>query len=462
MNKTIKAISPSYSDPFFSIIFNENSAFKNIHPSQSEILDRLDSSEISENVNIDAKENKINFKTLSRPYKESELCPSTRLEMTKTYLNAALAFAKKGLKPNCGSIKNIHIDANSKPFYFNYSNISEITDINRFPLLNFLDDQVGVILLNYKYPNLVGLTRDYANVDMSDYLTIKHPIIYKILSSSLFNKSAKTAKLTSKLITLMPLILDNIFSPFNILTIFKYLKNRNENPIKVLKLVQKLLNKVDKFNFNGKWTNYYSFELTKMMADDNFAKENFAKSVRASQIAEVLDRNTNNDKTLLDLGSNQGYFSLLAAHHGYKTIALDYDYGAINEIFNNLKNSNYKHTITPIRSNISLLTDKDLDRLACDNVLALGLTHHLWYVEGLSWDEISRMFDKLTNNTLITEFKFDTRGRGTKAIKGLNDAQYSIESFKESLLKYFSKVEILDEQTAYESKSKRRIVVCTK
>ena len=53
-------------------------------------------------------------------------------------------------------------------------------------------------------------------------------------------------------------------------------------------------------------------------------------------------------------------------------------------------------------------SDANIERFRSSYVLALGFTHHLYLVEKLSWDFISRVLSKLTKKVLITEFKPDT------------------------------------------------------
>ncbi|MCB0185045.1 MAG: class I SAM-dependent methyltransferase, partial [Caldilineaceae bacterium] len=116
--------------------------------------------------------------------------------------------------------------------------------------------------------------------------------------------------------------------------------------------------------------------------------------------------------TLLDIGSNTGWFSILAARMGCQVVALDIDESCANELYTkaeadelpilplvmDISNptpslwpakhmSNLPHWI--VRTNTPVLLAAE-QRFKCDMVLALAIVHHLTLGLGLSLDRVSQ------------------------------------------------------------------------
>lgn len=122
-------------------------------------------------------------------------------------------------------------------------------------------------------------------------------------------------------------------------------------------------------------------------------------------------------KTVLDVGSNAGWFSKLAEDQGAKVIATDIDESSLDSLCNYAKT--HKKDITSLILPFAQCDNqKVVVRLKSDVVLCLALIHHLVFVAELKLDEIFEKLAKLTNKVLVFEF-VDINDE--KVQRGLND-----------------------------------------
>jgi ribosomal protein L11 methylase PrmA len=115
---------------------------------------------------------------------------------------------------------------------------------------------------------------------------------------------------------------------------------------------------------------------------------------------------------VLDIGCNTGDYSFIAADCGAQVVAVDGDSGAIDRLYQRLR-----QTPRPISPMVIDLANPSpaigfmnrerasfLDRIEPDCVLALALIHHLLVSANLSLAAIRDMFHALTQRHLILEF----------------------------------------------------------
>lgn len=121
-------------------------------------------------------------------------------------------------------------------------------------------------------------------------------------------------------------------------------------------------------------------------------------------------------KTVLDLGSNTGWFSQLACHLGASVVAVDVDISCADMLYRTAVFSRLQ--LTPLCLSFDGLLDEHfansdsshpfhiaaLERLQVDCVLCLGLLHHLTLGMGKSFIDIFEQLTALTRNTLVLEF----------------------------------------------------------
>jgi len=136
-------------------------------------------------------------------------------------------------------------------------------------------------------------------------------------------------------------------------------------------------------------------------------------------IAKLLDEHK--PESVLDIGSNTGWFSLLALKKGAKVFSLDYDVSCVDELYRIIQYTD-RNNLTPLWISFDDLFSEEysLDaygalgknpfhisadkRLCSDLVMCLGLFHHLTLGLGKSFSELLNKLLQLCNKILIIEF----------------------------------------------------------
>lgn len=215
----------------------------------------------------------------------------------------------------------------------------------------------------------------------------------------------------------------------------------------------------------------------------------FTPSIKWNNKQRVVDESIKRfqPKTLLDIGSNTGWFSILAAKQGCQVVALDIDDACVDSLYKRAKQENLailplvgnlvnmtpdiapatfenEHSLSLIGGDAPLLMSAD-KRLKCDMVLALGLVHHLVLGKGFGFLQIAQMLDSFSNRQLLVEFV----GRDDRLIQaepGFFPAYnaephgfewYTQANFVTELKRHFRHVEISNSHP-----DTRTIVVCIK
>lgn len=171
---------------------------------------------------------------------------------------------------------------------------------------------------------------------------------------------------------------------------------------KMINLIDHLTNVISKLQYNSHsvWKNYYTDAVT----DANYlsAKE---KTVR-EWLSEL------EGEKLLDLGANNGYFSLIAAENKFSVIALDNDEHCINSLY---KKNNKEDHLPVLPLCISLMqptaatgfANKERssfhERAKADVAMALALIHHLRIGNNVPLTMLASYFASLAPQ-LIIEF----------------------------------------------------------
>lgn len=165
-------------------------------------------------------------------------------------------------------------------------------------------------------------------------------------------------------------------------------------------------------------------------------------------------------RTVHDIGANVGWYSELAARSGSKVLASDIDEPSLNELYKRAKSKKLDiqtalvDFVQGTPSNITWPAASE--RLKCDMVLALALTHHLVFKNHLHFDIISKELSNFSKKWLIVEFV----PSNDKYIKNWLKEEhywYSFDNFLTSLNKFFKKIEIFDS-----APSPRKLVFCEK
>jgi len=200
----------------------------------------------------------------------------------------------------------------------------------------------------------------------------------------------------------------------------------------ILKLLKNIVVSVNVEPPHKTWTDYRRNDVLELNAEE------FNQPNADSRPQKVLDLiNKIHPKTMIDVGANDGAFSVLAAQSCNKLLAIDSDEGAIDKFVQWATN-------TPLELEASgCVDDFHHIRHRADLVLALALVHHLAISQQYKFHYIAKRLADLSTRALITEFMPNGIGIGKKMPDPL-PADYKLECFIIELKKYFTSVDIID------------------
>jgi hypothetical protein len=151
----------------------------------------------------------------------------------------------------------------------------------------------------------------------------------------------------------------------------------------------------------GHWTRYYEkdIESIEYLKDKEDTIRNWLGEIKATKI--------------IDLGANTGKFSFIASEYANSVISLEGDGNCVNKIISEIKEKNIEN-IFPLIGNIAeptpsigvlnSETETIYKRGESDVVLALAVTHHLYFTNKLSFEQINKVLTKFCRKFIIVEF----------------------------------------------------------
>ncbi|MBO6055419.1 MAG: class I SAM-dependent methyltransferase, partial [Alphaproteobacteria bacterium] len=161
--------------------------------------------------------------------------------------------------------------------------------------------------------------------------------------------------------------------------------------------------------------------------------------------------------TVVDIGCNTGWFSILAEHLGAKVISIDADEACVDDLYS----KEHKLNILPLKINFEDLDKKyfckpikkefysaPILRLKSELTLCLALVHHLVLAYGMSIEKVMNILARITNKVLVVEIPNlqDPLIRGNlpyyRYAEDATSDRYSVDRFIEEGWKYFKKIEI--------------------
>lgn len=192
-------------------------------------------------------------------------------------------------------------------------------------------------------------------------------------------------------------------------------------------------------------------------------------------------------ETVLDIGSNTGWFSLLAAKLGSNVVGVDLDEACIDSLFAaaererlavlplvaNLmapppdlfaKNFEHEPSLSRIGGDKPLYPSPE-KRLACEMVMALAVVHHLALGQGHSFDRIASTLSGLATRYLCVEFVqrddkmvVDDPGFFPALTKSPGSFDwYNVDGFVAALKRHFDEIQVLPSFP-----STRLMLICSK
>ena len=192
-------------------------------------------------------------------------------------------------------------------------------------------------------------------------------------------------------------------------------------------------------------------------------------------------------RTVLDLGSNTGWFSKLAARLGSSVVAVDLDEASVDRLFADARRgqvdilplvANLTSPLPPLypkvfgdEPSLSLIGDgapllaPSNERLQCEMVLALAIVHHLALGQAITFEAIATLLGRLATKYLCVEF-IDMNDQMIRDDPGFfpawNAARasfgwYTRDNFVAELGSHFHGVELLPSYP-----ETRSLLICTK
>lgn len=168
--------------------------------------------------------------------------------------------------------------------------------------------------------------------------------------------------------------------------------------------------------------------------------------------------------TVLDLGANTGWYSVLAARQGASVIALEEDESCIDILYRRAKRQGLR--ILALKASFGDLTKEipvnpslasqaaaaplyraGVHRLGADLVLVLGLLHHLVLGEGRPIDTVFEVLAALAAKTLVVEFvalddeKVLEDPGFFPSLRRFDAATYNLDLVRAAGLRHFARVE---------------------
>lgn len=213
------------------------------------------------------------------------------------------------------------------------------------------------------------------------------------------------------------------------------------------KFIESLINEVESIRLHVKgshWSSYYDHKVCSYNKEDFMKKETIVRAVI----------NKYQPKTILDVGSNTGFYSILGAKNGSKVVSVDSDEACISKLYMEVKRTG--DCVLPLV--IDILNPSPafgwcckqfpsaIDRLKADMVFAFAIVHHLSITCRQGFKRILDTLDSFANNYVLLEF---VSAKDPK-VKSLIDNSlysypwYSLENLKKELYSRHRQFEIFE------------------
>jgi hypothetical protein len=176
---------------------------------------------------------------------------------------------------------------------------------------------------------------------------------------------------------------------------------KGETPINAVRKLHRWVAKLNIVDQQMTWSDYDQHPA------DHHANETFNGKQRT--VFEILDRMPRG--TLLDMASNAGWYSELAAKLGYSVLAADIDDAAIGTVHRRLAGSDLAIECAKVdfvwpqgSYGMGLLYSSAYERFQSDTVLALAVLHHLAGHQGVTFGMFASIIHRLARERAIVEF----------------------------------------------------------
>ena len=208
-----------------------------------------------------------------------------------------------------------------------------------------------------------------------------------------------------------------------------------DNKFNMIESLQSAVSSLTRKKQNSFWSGYYQ--------DNNYSLASFeSKSGIIGKIARGLKPGL-----VADLGANTGFYSRLVSSYSRYVISMDIDPQSVEESFQLTKKEKIKNIINIIAD----LTNPSpaigwrnqeryslLERLKVDSVLALALSHHLFFSHNISFEFQAKFFASMAENLIIEFIPIsDNQIRELIRFRSESFADYTKDNFIKCFTRYF-------------------------
>jgi SAM-dependent methyltransferase len=219
----------------------------------------------------------------------------------------------------------------------------------------------------------------------------------------------------------------------------------------LLKTVESIPLKISSSDWSGYYSDIHSF--TDELRFDR----------KQAMIHNILRRHR--PSTVVDIGCNQGGYSIMAAQMGARVVAFDTDEQSVAMLYQHARDQ--KLDILPLimdvinpspacgwRAEQFLPANK---RFSGEMAFALALVHHLAFTQRQSFERIAAALADYTPRWLVAEFvPIDDEKSVKILVTNRRDLSwYTLDNFLASLQQYFNSIELLES-----SPSNRTLILC--
>lgn len=412
------------------------------------------------------KDGVIKFPDIVPALRPEQLPISFRRDAAYKFLDLWVKLSENGLTLHNADLGSFSSDVYGSPYFHDFQRIVPAAN-KKFPYQSFFANFLGPLLLANRSPEFMDLlTRSPSTIDLNQYASLVYPRFYSLLRKWEI-KNGTTIKLHRAFIgdAVSGLLHCGQITSFMMGLIEEARdqgKTRSGPPSWSRSLIAGLQKKLDQSrnvkHVLRKWIHYHEGKGIDEIVDANNDWKKHYNTPRDKAILKAVQNTA--PGTLLDIGSNKGFFSYMAAHCGFNVLAVDHGMPMMDRIYQTIQGSKNR---LPVRSGfLDLIAFKDEDawRYESDVTLALSLTHHLRKVSLLPWDRIVSIFSAVTKRTLITELKVGTRVSTSELpVEGLAD-DYTVEIFVKELKQHFK--EVIVDNTYAEAANGRTMIICHK
>lgn len=408
------------------VFFWNNEVFRAISSDSEALYKKILSSEIAEelfnaglvkteiaNISLEGYNLVLNHERIPVVSYPTEWCGSMLKDAALLTLDLSIALAKRDLELQDAHPWNILFNR-SRPFFIDFGSIIPAKQVNGWrPFKEFIRTFYNPLIL------------------MSNGLHEKARASYIDPKTMRGNQISRGDVIK---IMLSDLKIKEVFSGLPKIKI-----DTTSSKIKILQSLRESVEKITIPLSKTAWSDYCEEEV-----DLSTVSEWIPKRKTAYEAIEKI-----RPKTVLDIGSNTGWFSKLSATLGARVTSFDVDEPSINKLYQN--DVARKMDILPLSMNftnptpaygIELRCKPAVERFKCEFVIILAIVHHLVFKQNVDFNFIIKNLTNYTEKWLLVEFI----PREDKYVAKWKDNRfpwYTKESFEKELNKFYSNVQEL-------------------